>query len=175
MQALNLWPTNPILMNLPWKHSFCCCSVTKLWSPLCSPGTEAHQAAPPFTVSQILLKFMLSQWRCLTILFSANPFNFSQDQGLFQWVSSLHQVGKILERPWCWERLKAGGEGDDRGWDGWMASPTRRREPVPLSPAVVSDSLRPHGLQYTRPHDLATDQKHSYIYAHIYIYIYIYI
>ena len=30
-----------------------------------------------------------------------------------------------LKRFWCWERLKAGGEGDDRGWDGWMASPTR--------------------------------------------------
>ena len=29
-----------------------------------------------------------------------------------------------LKRPWCWERLKT-GEGDDRGWDGWMASPTR--------------------------------------------------
>ena len=29
-----------------------------------------------------------------------------------------------LKRPWCWERLKVGGEGDDRGWDGWMASPT---------------------------------------------------
>ena len=29
------------------------------------------------------------------------------------------------ERPWCWEGLWAGGEGDDRGWDGWMASPTR--------------------------------------------------
>ena len=28
------------------------------------------------------------------------------------------------KRPWCWERLKAGREGDDRGWDGWMASPT---------------------------------------------------
>ena len=25
----------------------------------------------------------------------------------------------------CWEQLKAGGEGDDRGWDGWMASSTR--------------------------------------------------
>ena len=24
------------------------------------------------------------------------------------------------KRPWCWERLKAGGEGDDRGWDGWL-------------------------------------------------------
>ena len=29
------------------------------------------------------------------------------------------------KRPWCWKRLKA-GEGDDRGWDGWMASPTQR-------------------------------------------------
>ena len=29
------------------------------------------------------------------------------------------------KRPWCWERLKAGVEGDDRGWDGWMASLTQ--------------------------------------------------
>ena len=30
-----------------------------------------------------------------------------------------------LKRPWCWERLKVGEEGDNRGWDGWMASPTQ--------------------------------------------------
>ena len=30
------------------------------------------------------------------------------------------------KRSWCWERLKAGREGDDRGWGGWMASPTHR-------------------------------------------------
>ena len=30
-----------------------------------------------------------------------------------------------LKRPWCWERLRAGGEGDNIGWDGWLASPTR--------------------------------------------------
>ena len=29
------------------------------------------------------------------------------------------------KRPWCWERLKAGGEGGDRGWDGWMESLTQ--------------------------------------------------
>ena len=29
------------------------------------------------------------------------------------------------KRPWCWERLKAGGERDNRRWDGWMASPTQ--------------------------------------------------
>ena len=30
-----------------------------------------------------------------------------------------------LKRPWCWERLRAGREGDDKGWDGWMVSPTQ--------------------------------------------------
>ena len=29
------------------------------------------------------------------------------------------------KRLWCWEGLGAGGKGDNRGWDGWMASPTR--------------------------------------------------
>ena len=29
------------------------------------------------------------------------------------------------KRLWCWEELGSGGEWDDRGWDGWMASPTR--------------------------------------------------
>ena len=32
---------------------------------------------------------------------------------------------QFIKRPWCWGRLKARGEGDSRGWDGWMASPTR--------------------------------------------------
>ena len=30
-----------------------------------------------------------------------------------------------LKRSWCWERLRKGGEGEDRGWDGWMASSTQ--------------------------------------------------
>ena len=35
-----------------------------------------------------------------------------------------HLIGRTdsFEKTWCWERLKAGGEGDDRGWDVWMAS-----------------------------------------------------
>ena len=43
---------------------------------------------------------------------------------LFSWCKEL----TYLKGPWCWERLKAGGEGDDRGWDGWMASSTRGHE-----------------------------------------------
>ena len=43
--------------------------------------------------------------------------NFSKTLATW-WEELIH-----LKRPWWWERLKA-GEGDDRGWDGWMASPT---------------------------------------------------
>ena len=40
-------------------------------------------------------------------------------------VATLCEELTHLKRPWCWERLKAGGEMDDRGWDGWMAPPTQ--------------------------------------------------
>ena len=36
-----------------------------------------------------------------------------------------HVESWLIWRPWCWERLRAGGQGGDRGWDGWMASPTQ--------------------------------------------------
>jgi len=35
-----------------------------------------------------------------------------------------HAKSWLIGKDWCWEGLGAGGEGDDRGWDGWMASPT---------------------------------------------------
>ena len=37
----------------------------------------------------------------------------------------LQYFGHHCKRPWCWEWLKAGGKGDNRGWDGWMVSPTQ--------------------------------------------------
>ena len=40
-------------------------------------------------------------------------------------LATWHEELTHLKRPWCWERLRAGGEGDDRGWDGWMASLTQ--------------------------------------------------
>ena len=42
-----------------------------------------------------------------------------------QYSGHLMQRTDSLEKTLCWQRLKAGGEGDDRGWDGWMASLTR--------------------------------------------------
>ena len=42
-----------------------------------------------------------------------------------QYFGHLMQRNDSLETPSSWERLKAGGEGDSRGWDGWMAPLTR--------------------------------------------------
>ena len=42
-----------------------------------------------------------------------------------QYFGHLIQRNDYWKRLWYWERLKAGWEGDDRGWDGSVASPTR--------------------------------------------------
>ena len=39
-------------------------------------------------------------------------------------LATWYEEATHWKRPWCWERLRAGGEGDNRGWDGWMASLT---------------------------------------------------
>ena len=54
--------------------------------------------------------------RCSLRHFSLHPHKL--------WGMKIYYSEKTLKRPWCWERLKAVGEGDDRGLDSWMASPT---------------------------------------------------
>ena len=66
------------------------------------------------------------------------------------------------KRPWCWERLKAGSEGNNRGWDGWMASPTRWAGVLSNCGrqwrTEESGVLQFMGSQRIR-HDLATQQQ----------------
>ena len=49
-------------------------------------------------------------------------------EGLMLKLKLQYFVDTWWKRPWCWERLKA-GEGDERGWDGWMASLTQWTTP----------------------------------------------
>ena len=69
-----------------------------------------------------------ARWSNKSILKEISPEIHWQDW-CWSWNSSILATwSKELthwKRPWCWERLTAGGEGDNRGWDGWMASPTR--------------------------------------------------
>ena len=42
-----------------------------------------------------------------------------------QYFGNLMRRADSFEKLWCWERLRAGGEGNNRGWDGWMTSLTQ--------------------------------------------------
>ena len=63
----------------------------------------------------------------------------------------LMQRAYSLEKPWCWERLKARGEGDDRGWAGWKSCCPRDSQessPTPqfksINSSVLSFILQPN-------------------------------
>ena len=74
------------------------------------------------------------------------------------------------KRPWCWERLKAGEEGDNRGPAGWMASPTQQTWVWANSgrwwrtgkPGVQ----QPTGSQRVR-HDWSTEQQFTCLFSHL--------
>ena len=71
------------------------------------------------------------------------------------------------KRPWCWERLKGGGEGDDIGRDGWMASCTQWTWVWASSGrwwrTGKSGLLQSMGSQRVR-HDWGTKQQHLPVY-----------
>jgi len=88
--------------GIQWKDP-CCCSVTKSCLALCDP---MDCSMPGFGVLHYLLELAQTHvhWVGDAIqpshpLSSPSPpaFNLSQHQGLFKWVSSLHQVAKVLE------------------------------------------------------------------------------
>ena len=43
-----------------------------------------------------------------------------------QYIGPLDAKSLLIGKDWCWQRLRPRGEGDDRGWDGWMVSPIQR-------------------------------------------------
>ena len=69
------------------------------------------------------------------------PWTARSNQSILKEINPEHSLERLMmklpyfghlivsndywKRPWCWERLRAGGEGGDRGWDGWMASVTQ--------------------------------------------------
>ena len=81
-------------------------------------------------------------------------------QYLVTWCKEL----TLLKRPWYWERLKVGREGDNRWWDGWMASLTRWTWTWASSwcwwLTGKPGMLQPMGLQRVG-HDWATEHKHT--------------
>ena len=72
-----------------------------LWTGRRSNQPILKEISPEYSLVGLMLKLKLQCYGCLR-------------EELANW-----------RRPWCWERSKAGGEGDDRGWDCWMISPAQ--------------------------------------------------
>ena len=74
---------------------------------------------------KVIVSAIVASWICL----QAWPMNILWKDCCWKWNSNTLATWceelTHMKRPWCWERLKAGGEGNDRGWDGWMASLTQ--------------------------------------------------
>ena len=70
------------------------------WTAKRSNQSIQKEISPEYSVGRLMLKLRLNT------------------------LATWHEKLTNWKRPWCWERLKAGGEGDDRAWDGWMALPT---------------------------------------------------
>ena len=101
-------------------------------SPQCCPSQHPSWfllllLPPPHTFLFLFISITNTDWLFLCIGWGSN---------LSTWIILLnlannprYQLGILispidmthLKRLWCWERLKAGGEGDNRGWDDWMA------------------------------------------------------
>ena len=118
--------------------------------------------------------FELWCWRLLRVPWTARRFNQSILKEISPGCSleglmlklKLHYFGHLmrradsLEKTLSWGRLRAGGEGDDRGWDGWMASRTQWTW-VWVDPGSWWWTGRPGVLQFMQSqrvgHDWATE------------------
>ena len=81
---------------------WCCRRLLRVpWTIKRSNQSILKEISPEYTLEGLMLKLKL--------------------QSFSTWFEALTH----WKRPWCWERLKAGGEGDNREWAGWMVSLTQ--------------------------------------------------
>ena len=123
---------------------------------LCDPMDSTHQAAlfstPPRACSNSCPSSSDAIQPSHLPSFSSPPaFNLSQHQCLFLWVSSRHQVAKVLELQLQHQSNTTAQKHQFFSAQLALWSNSHIHTLVQLSRSVVSDSLQPHGLQHARP------------------------
>ena len=73
-----------------------------------------------FSVYQNMQNYTVTLEESLMVSYKTKPYKYDH---IYIYISSEELTH--WKRLWCWEGLGARGKGDDRGWDGWMASLTR--------------------------------------------------
>ena len=111
------------------RRYICCCSAVRS-CPTLQPQGVQHISLPCPSQSPRACSNScpLSQWRHSTISSSVVAFSpclqsFPASESFP--MTQLFTSGDQNVGSWCWERLRAKGEGQDRGWDSWMASLTK--------------------------------------------------
>ena len=108
IKKVECWRTNGFEL-------WCCRRLLRVpWTARRSNQSILKEISPEYSLEGLMLKLNLQYFGHLmwTDLFYFILFYFILELTYFK-------------RPWCWERLKVGGEGDDRGWDGWITLPTQ--------------------------------------------------
>ena len=124
------WKTQclDILASIWHCHYF---SLVFVIAQFVNPWTAACQASLSFTITQSSLKL-----RSIELVMPFNhlilccplhllPSIFPSFGVFSNTLATWCKNPAHWKRSWCWERLRAGGEGGNREWDGWMASPTQ--------------------------------------------------
>ena len=90
------------LLRVPW--------TAKRWNqPI------LKEISPEYSLEGLMLKLKFQYFSALNVHWKNWCWSWSSNT-LATWCEELTH----WKRPWCWERLMAGGKGDDRGWDSWM-------------------------------------------------------
>ena len=123
--ALELWSWRR-LFRVPWTTRRSNQSILKEISPEysleelmllnCGVGEDSRVPWTTRRSNQLILKEISSEYSLEGLMLKLKL------QYLATWCEGLTH----RKNPWCWERLKEGREGDNRGWYDWMASPTQR-------------------------------------------------
>ena len=88
--------------------------------------SKTHFLIWPNTAKEQELFFLVKSYSIVSSALTRLHARFQTNScGLSELGPTTQQELTHRKRLWCWEGLGTGGEGDDRGWDGWMASPTR--------------------------------------------------
>ena len=109
-------PTEFHPLNLFWNSRYIFLNIAK--DCLLKRFSHIHPSLTSWWISMNISRIQ-SKW-LLEDRFLCSQFTCTPLISLLFFMPNYVTTGK----DWCWERLKAGGEGDDRGWDGWRTSPT---------------------------------------------------
>ena len=126
-----MWLTEKKRKNKKSSNSECLCIGLRNYFLSSSVGWENHTTCCTIVTVEMCELYPIIYWllRVVHLPMNKSVLNVHWKDWCWSWSSNTLATWcedlTHWKRRWCWETLKEGGERDDRGWGGWMASPTQ--------------------------------------------------